>query len=122
MKQKPDTTQAIEVPVPVWKRGRFVALVTFALGLVLWEVDAKCDGRLMGYFKLALDWIMAHPVIPCGVSLLVGHYCWPEEKRLVRVRNHVKSHSDESSDESSLDTRISNSERLDEDKGRFPVR
>ena len=82
-------TQALRVPIPMWKRGKLWALVAFALLLVLWEFDARYAGAVFSWFGSLFDWIMAHPILPCGISLLVGHYCWPESSQLVSARRRV---------------------------------
>lgn len=84
-----DSTQALRVPVPWWKRGRLWGLVAFAIFLALWELNARYGGAVFSWFGVLFDWIMAHPILPCAISVLVGHYCWPETSRLVSARRQA---------------------------------
>ncbi len=106
--QSEKLTQAMPVQVPIWRSGTCWGLVVFGVVMLLWELDSWCGGTIFTRFKvvfdwlkIALDWFVHHPLISWPCIYLLGHYYWPNRKRLISARQYR-----EESHESALDTRI----------------
>lgn len=108
-------TQAMPVLTPVWKSGTCWGLLLFGAVMFLWEIDSWCSGTLFTRFKIvfdwlkiALDWFVGHPIISFPCLYLLGHYYWPNRRRLVSARKHRRDTHVELP-ESGVDTRIRDS-------------